>query len=741
MKNNYLLLLTVLLLCLGVGNKAAAQCQVLDNFMNFASFDLTPTVQGPTGTQTSWSTWGGDYHKVDVVAGEQYEISTCNNTGPYSPGTSGWTGIWPVGTPHAGQAGYNVNWDPQMSLVQASTGLVVDFNDDFCGPYPAITYTATFTGELYIVLDSATVCDQFETDTIVVDVTWLVGCNDNTSSFSETACDSYTVPSGDETHTMSGVYMDTIPNVGGCDSVMTITVTINNSTSGSETVTACDSYTWPTNSTNYTMGGTYTHTLTNAMGCDSVVTLNLTINNSNTGSETVTACDSYTWAANSTTYTMGGTYMHTLTNAMGCDSVVTLNLTINNSNSGSETVTACDSYTWPTNSTTYTMGGTYTHTLTNAMGCDSVVTLNLTINNSNTGSETVTACDSYTWAANSTTYTMGGTYMHTLTNAMGCDSVVTLNLTINNSNSGSETVMACDSYTWAANSTTYTMGGTYTTTLTNAMGCDSVVTLNLTINNSTTGTESVTVCDSYTWPANSTTYTMSGTYTATLTNAMGCDSVVTLNLAIYNSTSGSQTVAACDSFTWAANATTYTMSGTYTATLTNAMGCDSVATLNLTINTLDLTTNTVGFTITANETGAAYQWLDCNNNYAIIAGATNQAYTATANGDYAVEITKNNCTDTSACANINGVGIVENGIGGNVRIYPNPSSGQFTMNFETVPQGLQIRIVSITGNEIMTMANVTNNTLNIDLSGYADGIYFVHLNDDTSQQVVKLLKQ
>src|SRR5690606_28628441 len=101
--------------------------------------------------------------------------------------------------------------------------------------------------------------------------------------------------------------------------------------------------------TNYTSSGVYTATLTNINGCDSVVTLNLTINNSNTGSQTVTACNSYTWSANSTNYTASGVYTATLTNINGCDSVVTLNLTINNSNTGSQTVTACDSYTWAAN--------------------------------------------------------------------------------------------------------------------------------------------------------------------------------------------------------------------------------------------------------------------------------------------------------------------------------------------------------------------------------------------------------
>ena len=73
---------------------------------------------------------------------------------------------------------------------------------------------------------------------------------------------------------------------------------------------------------------------------------------------------------------------------------------------------------------------------------------------------------------------------------------------------------------------------------------------------------------------------MSGTDTYTTLNAAGCDSTATLNLTIRNSSTSTSTADECDSYTW--NGTTYTMSGTYTYTTLNAAGCDSVATLNLT---------------------------------------------------------------------------------------------------------------------------------------------------------------
>src|SRR3954468_106692 len=174
------------------------------------------------------------------------------------------------------------------------------------------------------------------------------------------------------------------------------------------------------------------------------------------------------------------------------------------------------------NGTTYTQTGSYTFVGTNAAGCADTKVLNLTINNSTSSTSSATSCDSYTWAANGQTYTQSGSYTFVGTNAAGCSDTQVLTLTINNSTSSSESQTACNSYTWAVNGTTYTQTGSYTFVGTNAAGCADTKVLNLTINNSTSSSESQTACNSYTWAANGTTYTQSGSYTFVGTNAAGC---------------------------------------------------------------------------------------------------------------------------------------------------------------------------------------------------------------------------
>ena len=168
-----------------------------------------------------------------------------------------------------------------------------------------------------------------------------------------------------------------------------------------------------------------TYTLTNAAGCDSVVTLDLTIRYSTTGTDVEDHCDSYTWIDGNTYTSSNNSATYTLTNAAGCDSVVTLDLTIRYSTTGTDVEDHCDSYTWIDGNTYTSSNNSATYTLTNAAGCDSVVTLDLTIRYSTTGTDVEDHCDSYTWIDGNTYTSSNNSATYTLTNAAGCDSVVT----------------------------------------------------------------------------------------------------------------------------------------------------------------------------------------------------------------------------------------------------------------------------------------------------------------------------
>ena len=153
--------------------------------------------------------------------------------------------------------------------------------------------------------------------------------------------------------------------------------------SGSSTTdsqNACDSYTWIDGNTYTTSNNTATYSLPNIEGCDSLIALDLTINNSFAGIDTQTACDTYTWIDGNTYTENNNTAAVEYTTIHGCDSTISLDLVINHSTSSSLTETALDSYTL--NGVTYDSSGVYSQTTNNIAGCDSTITLNLTIESS-----------------------------------------------------------------------------------------------------------------------------------------------------------------------------------------------------------------------------------------------------------------------------------------------------------------------------------------------------------------------
>lgn len=122
------------------------------------------------------------------------------------------------------------------------------------------------------------------------------------------------------------------------------------------------------------------------------------------------------------------------TNAAGCDSTISLNLTIRNSNDEIDVQNHCDSYIW-INGETYTESNdTATFILQNVFGCDSVVTLNLTINSSFSTDEFDSICEGETLSWHDTLLSdfETGQYLiyDTTITQNGCDSVLVLNLTV-----------------------------------------------------------------------------------------------------------------------------------------------------------------------------------------------------------------------------------------------------------------------------------------------------------------------
>ncbi len=197
------------------------------------------------------------------------------------------------------------------------------------------------------------------------------------------------------------------------------------------------------------------------------------------------------------------------------------------------------------------------------------------------------------------------------------------------------------------------------------------------------------------------------------------------------------------SYLWSNNSTDTSIiasaSGTYSVTITTP-GCTSSDNTNVSEIIVNTSVSVAGTTLTADLPMATYQWINCNGNTSI-AGESNQSYTATTNGNYAVIITTNGCSDTSNCYNIATVGINKIKYATDLSIFPNPSEGKFSITkSEKQSASFDVKIINVLGEIIYSNAK-QNLSTEIDLTKEPSGIYFIYIISDNSNRTFKLMKE
>lgn len=196
----------------------------------------------------------------------------------------------------------------------------------------------------------------------------------------------------------------------------------------------------------------------------------------------------------------------------------------------SETICAGTSFNW--NGSEYNATGIYTQHLQSYVGCDSTATLHLTVLPPIESEFDAATCEGTPYIWDGRSYTRAGDYPYTYSTADGCDSTVTLHLKVFQATSSMTEQSICAGETFDWNGQHYSESGTYTYETMNSNGCDSVATLKLTVLPQKTSTEEASVCPGESFDWNGQSYSEAGTYTAVFEAANGCDSIATLVLTV-----------------------------------------------------------------------------------------------------------------------------------------------------------------------------------------------------------------
>ena len=435
-----------------------------------------------------------------------------------------------------------------------------------------------------------------------------------------------------------------------------------------------------------------------------------------------------------------------------CDSTVTLDLTINNSNTSTDVVTACDSYTWIDGNTYTTSNNTATQVISTAdtilagshasnfidnltrgyyfqaQSSFNIISLRCADEaGPNAARQSVEVVDFGTNPPGEYGTTSSHTVLYSSIDVPAGEVACDVNIVVGN-------------YYGIIGAKHDAVGGALD--MYNSYATEPTVTID---GNATTLKRCILQDNLYNGsPATSNSY-----FSEAFKPSIGrihftiaqCDSTVTLDLTINNSNTSTDVVTACDSYTWIDGNTYTTSNNTATQVLSTQASCDSTVTLDLTVNNVsNISTSVSGQTIIAGNGNATYQWLDCDNNYSIIPSEINQGYTPSANGNYSVEFTENGCLDTAACVAFTTLGILENSFGNNLLVYPNPTSGNFSVDLGAAYENSQITIIDISGKLIDSKTITQSQTLNFSLKEPA-GIYIVSIQAEDKKAVIRLVKK
>lgn len=202
---------------------------------------------------------------------------------------------------------------------------------------------------------------------------------------------------------------------------------------------------------------------------------------------------------------------------------------------------------------------------------------------------------------------------------------------------------------------------------------------------------------------------------------------------------------ACGSYQSPSGNFTWTSSGTYVDTVRPEAACDVFVIVDLTINTVDTEVRvSANGTLTAQAKEARYRWLDCRKAFRAIPGAIDRSFTPRTAGDFAVEVSQNNCVDTSTCFSVgrrqremHRLGDIDSNLK-EINCYPNPTQGELNI-FLGDRIGANMRVFDLYGRLVHQGENISTSLHQFSLE--KRGAYIVEVNYKGESKHFRILRQ
>ncbi len=443
---------------------------------------------------------------------------------------------------------------------------------------------------------------------------------------------------------------------------------------------------------------------------------------------------------------------------IGCDSNIVVDLFVKPNYEIQDTNTVCNgtTYTFPDGTAQNVFNNlVYTSNLQTGLGCDSIIHTYVFISPTYNIKDTVSVCSGsdYTFPDGfvETNITTEVTHNSFLSTTFGCDSTVTITVTVDSLYNIDDFVQVCegDDYIFPDGSiqTNITVPFSHTSNLQTLAGCDSIINTIISVNPIFYETENIDICfgDNYTFPDGTVFSSVINdtSYVSTISSGVSCDTSVTTNLFVHPVYSYTQydTICKGDSYTFPDGFEITDIQGNlnHQNNLATTYGCDSIINTFIQVNSIDTSVQKIGFNLLiSNASNVSYQWIDCETNQPI-PGQTGPTFEPTTNGEYAVVLSDNYCNDTSACIVVEGLGL-PNQIDFVFSAYPNPTQDEVNVSFSnTITDGI-LSVYDMSG-KLISVQNINNqSTQVVNLKGLRNGVYVIELKTNLNSTFIKVIK-
>lgn len=420
-----------------------------------------------------------------------------------------------------------------------------------------------------------------------------------------------------------------------------------------------------------------------------------------------------------------------------------------------ETTTICpgESYTFPDGTTQNNITAPLTREdrFTGISSCDSLIITNIQVAPEYSITEQAEVCEgsSFTFPDGSVeTITAQFVQTSSFQTVHGCDSIIETTVDVLMPDEVSEAVSICsgENFTFPDGSTqtNITAQLVYNSVLQNQNGCDSTIITTVNVNTLDQTAQSVSICsgEDYTFPDGSTqtNITTQTVYNSVLQNQNGCDSIVetTVDVLSTNEVAESATICPGESFTFpdGTTQTNITSETIYNSVLQNVNGCDSVVETTVSVHEADTDVQLAGGLLTAQQSGASYQWYDCDSGTPV-QGETDQTFDYISSGSFQVEITLNGCSYMSDCIDVSVASIDQDEVL-QLNLYPNPTQGTIHLKAEGGVD--EIKVYSLDGKLVHSSIHQESKKIQFDVSSFANGTYMLHALIKGKMEVLKFSK-